>query len=231
MSIARPSRAPGRAASGSADRPASSAARRSGARPRPRPRRSTSRPTSSSSFVTTSPPSRIDQPPTMTAVGPDRRAGVAVRVEQVRTVRTEVPVALLPPHRGRVERRQQRDPRLRDRCLGEVIGQHEAGPAVEVDLDGPDSRERWRGSRARSIRSTSAGPPSVPGPNRASQRRTSSACASATGSSAIGAPSQRSSGVQRYWLLIHVPVGFARTIRPSTARRSRTRDARPISPS
>src|SRR5918997_1413702 len=46
------------------------------------------------------------------AVPPDRRAGVAVAVEQPRTVRAQVPVALAPAHHRRIEAWEQRSPWL-----------------------------------------------------------------------------------------------------------------------
>ena len=72
---------------------------------------------------------------------------------------------------------------------------------------------------------------SVPGPNRASQRRMTSTCASLTVMAGIGRPSHRSIGAQRYWLLTQLPRGRARTAFPSTASSSNTRLDMAISPS
>ena len=96
------------------------------------------------------------------AVGPDRRTGIAIDVEQPLTVRPEVEVAVLPAHRRRVERRKERHPRL------VVSGSASSSPgrttrlAVEVDLDG---LHRPRGRRACgpwSIRPTRPGRPRSP---------------------------------------------------------------------
>ena len=54
----------------------------------------------------------------------------------------------------------------------------------------------------------------VPGPNRSSQRRTSSTWASSAGMAASGGPSHGSSAAQRCWLLVQRPVGRARTSTP-----------------
>ena len=64
---------------------------------------------------------------------------------------------------------------------------------------------------------------SVAGPNAASQRLRSSACATATSSSSIGPPSQSSVVTQRNCGLIQVPRGRPRTSRPSIASCGRTR--------
>ncbi len=55
----------------------------------------------------------------------------------------------------------------------------------------------------------------MPGPNRASQRRISSAWASPVDHSSSPSGSHVRSGAQRYWLEIHDPRGRPRTIRPS----------------
>ena len=67
-----------------------------------------SAPTSSSRLKTTSPSVRCDQPPTTRPSPPHRRPRVAVAIEEDARVRPEVPVALLPAHRRRVERREER---------------------------------------------------------------------------------------------------------------------------
>ena len=166
------------------------------------------------------------------AVDPDGRPGVAGRVEQGRPVGAEVPVARFPAHRRRVERRQEGDPgrRRRRRLDGRRGARGRAGRRRARTSTAPIAASAARVSRtvqpvhhARSA--------SVAGPKRASQRRTSAACASATGTGSIGAPSHRSVVVQRYWLLTHVPRGRPRTIRPSTARVSSTRLAMLTSPS
>ena len=121
-------------------------------------------------------------------------------------MRAEVPVALLPAHRRRVERRQERRRRLGRRRRLEVAGEDVAGRAVEVDLLVRDRRQR----RARLAQRPARPPAHVRlgrGPKAASQRRSSSACAAATSSSSIGPPSQSSVVTQRNCGLIHVPRG------------------------
>ena len=73
---------------------------------------------------------------------PHRGAAVARRVEQLRLVLPEVPVALEPAHRRGVERREERGPGLGRLGRLEVVAEQVAGPAVEVDLDGADLLER-----------------------------------------------------------------------------------------
>ena len=55
-------------------------------------------------------------------VPPGGGPGVAVRVEQLGLVRAEVPLALEPPHRGRVQRGEERRPRL-----GRAVGSRSSG--------------------------------------------------------------------------------------------------------
>src|ERR671919_3013625 len=74
-------------------------------------------------------------------VPPDRGARVPCRVEDLLLVRPEVPGALVPAHRGGVERRQQRRPRLDRLGRLEVVRQQEARLPVELDLHGADVRE------------------------------------------------------------------------------------------
>ncbi len=88
------------------------------------------------------------------ALPPHRRPGVAARVEQLLLVAAEVPLAVGPAHRRRVERRQQRRPRL-DRGDGiEVVRQQVAGLPVELDRDGAE-----RGQRAADEAERGAEPP------------------------------------------------------------------------
>ena len=70
----------------------------------------------------------------------------------------------------------------------------------------------------------------VPGPNAASQRRTSSAWAAPGSRVPRPPPSQVAAGAQRYWLEIHEPRGRARTMRPSVASRNSTRVETPTVP-
>ena len=64
---------------------------------------------------------------------------------------------------------------------------------------------RARPSRRASSRSTTSTSSTVAGPKAWSQRRTSSTWAASSSHSAKPPGSQDSSGVQRYWLLIHEP--------------------------
>ena len=86
----------------------SSAARRVNAR---RP----SRPGSSSSCSWTRPSPILIPAADHAAVPPGRRPGIAVAVEDLAAVLAEIPVAVEPTHRGDVEARQQRGPRVRSR--------------------------------------------------------------------------------------------------------------------
>ena len=155
-------------------------------------------------------------------VDPDRRAGVAGAVEQRRAIPTEVPVAIGPAHGRGVESGKERDPRLGRRARLEVIGQHVADPAsIEVHLDGSIG--------ARAFLVAPSDQPvhhlmssRVPGPKTRSHFLTSSARATSTGISAMPSGSQRSIGLQRNWLAIHVPSGRPRPIRPSSARWKKT---------
>ena len=102
----------------------------------------TSAPTSSSRTRSTA-PSFVDQPPTIRPSTQIGRAPVAGGVEHLRAVRTEVPVALEPAHRGRVERGQQGDPGLDGADGVGVVGQHPARPAaVQRHLDRADVPQR-----------------------------------------------------------------------------------------
>src|ERR687892_1322474 len=74
-------------------------------------------------------------------VPPDRGAGVSGRVEDLLLVRPEVPAALVPAHRGGVEWRQKRRPRLDRLGRLEVVRQQVARLPVEFDLHGADVRE------------------------------------------------------------------------------------------
>ena len=132
-------------------------------------------------------------------------------------MRPEVPVALLPAHRRRVERREERGGRLGRRRRLEVAGEHVAGRAAEVDLGVRAPRRVPRASPAAVQPVHQRMSVSVAGPKAASQRRSSSTCAAATSSSSIGPPSQSSVVTQRNWGLIHVPRGRPRTRRPSIA--------------
>ena len=69
-------------------------------------------------------------------------------------MRAEVPVALLPAHRRRVERRQQRRRRRRNGRRLEVVPEHVASRAAEVDL-----RVRHRGERGARLPQRPTGPP------------------------------------------------------------------------
>ena len=92
-------------------------------------------------------------------------------------------------------------------------------PASRSTSTAPAAASAWRVWRcghpvhhARSVR--------VPGPNAASQRRTSSVRA-ASGSRAGRPPSSQSAvAAHRYWLEIHVPRGCPRTMRASVASRT-----------
>ena len=66
----------------------------------------------------------------------------------------EVPVALLPAHRGRIERRQERGGGCRHSGWLEIAGEHVAAGAVEVDLCMGHGGERGAGLLCRP-----AGPP------------------------------------------------------------------------
>ena len=106
------------------------------------------------------------------SVGPDGGPGVAVDVVELLAVRAEAEVAVLPAHRRRVERGQQRDPRVgRGHRLG-VAGEHQAGQAVEVDLDGVERRECSPGARL-----GPAGPPLQVVERWPARRTVSQACA------------------------------------------------------
>ena len=151
------------------------------------------------------------------SVPPDRRAGVAVRVEQDPACSPRVPAALLPAHRRRVERRQQRRGRLRPRVRLEVAVEDVANGAVEVDERMRDRSER-RARLARRPAVHQRMSVSVAGPNAASQRRSSSACALATSSSSIGPPSQSSVVTQRNCgLITSRAAGRGRAVPPSRA--------------
>ena len=84
-------------------------------------------------------------------------------------VGAEVPLALLPAHRRRVERRQQRRPRL---AAGSARGRRgaPAGPAAEIDLCRPDRGERAARLSRRAARSTIGWPSRLPGRTRSSHR-------------------------------------------------------------
>ncbi len=69
-------------------------------------------------------------------------------------MRAEVPLALLPAHRCRVERGEERRRALRRGCRLQVVGEHISRAPTEVDLDGSDGGER--GAR---VTSGPAGPP------------------------------------------------------------------------
>src|ERR687895_504941 len=66
-------------------------------------------------------------------VPPDRGARVPGRVEDLLLVRPEVPAALVPAHRGGVEWRQQRRPRLDPLGGGGGVPQQEAPLPVQFD--------------------------------------------------------------------------------------------------
>ena len=138
------------------------------------------------------------------AVGPDRRPGVPVRVEQRRPMLAEVPVAVGPAHDRRVEGREEGH---RGRAvvrpipvmpaLGlDIVGEDPAPAVVELDLDRPDL-----GQRPADLGDRPAGPPlevaNRAGTEAASQRRTSSSRAAAFGSSTSGPDSHASIRVQR----------------------------------
>ena len=100
----------------------------------------------------------------------------------------EEEVPLLPAHDGGVEHRQQRRPRL-DRRRRRRASSGSTQPvvaAVEGDLDGVDVGQARRDGGGWS-RATTAGRLRCPGPNVPSQRRTSSAYPSRSGSGS-GAP-------------------------------------------
>ena len=169
------------------------------------------------------------------AIEPDRRAGVAVAVEQGRAVRPEIPVARGPAHRRRVEGRQERDPRVRARpspvSRSSAITRPVV-PSLEVDLDrvergeGPaDGPERPAGPPAQVVgRAGTVG--AQPALHQLGLGR------GLRDSRRPGPPSstQRCIGSQRYWLLTHVPRGRPRLIRPSIASRNRTRVETPTVP-
>ncbi len=86
-------------------------------------------------------------------VDPDGRADVAAVVEQGGDVLgIEVPVTGLPAHRGRVQRRQERHPRLRGDDRVEIVGQDPPLPLGQVDghrVDCSQCRPRRRERPAR----------------------------------------------------------------------------------
>jgi hypothetical protein len=136
-------------------------------------------------------------------------------------VRAEVPVALLPAHRRRVERRAEVQPPARGarRARGRRRGR--AGRAVELD----GGMRAWRRAplapRAPSSPVHQRISTSVAGPNAYSQRRSSSAWAAAVSTS--GAPSGAS--VPAVLPVRPRAAGRPRTIAPSAPAAAGTRDA------
>src|ERR1700752_3261589 len=78
-------------------------------------------------------------------VPPRRRSRVAVAVEHLATMPAEIPLAVNPAHRRDIEPRQQCTPWFGFRLLFEVVGQREAGRAVQIDLDRADVLQRMAG--------------------------------------------------------------------------------------
>ena len=70
----------------------------------------------------------------------------------------------------------------------------------------------------------------VPGPNLASQRRTSSLRASSAGMDGTPPGSHVAIGDHRYWLLVQEPFGRPRATRWSVERRNSTRVDMPMVP-
>src|SRR5262249_14406755 len=75
------------------------------------------------------------------AVPPDGGPDVAECVEEGGLVVAEVPVASLPAHRGRVEGGQEGGDRTSRWGRVEIIGEDDAGLAVEDDVDGVEGGE------------------------------------------------------------------------------------------
>src|SRR5207248_10696898 len=99
------------------------------------------------------------------AIGPDRRPDVATAVEERGAVRAQVPVARGPAHRGRVEGREERDPRLGFRYRFEVVRERDADDALKVDLGRAE-----RGERLLGLARGPAGPPLQVGDRRWAER-------------------------------------------------------------
>ena len=75
-------------------------------------------------------PPRADDLP----VPPRSGAGIAVRIEQLLLVRSELPVALEPTHRGGVERRQERTPGFDGHRFVDIIRQYITGTTIQTTL-------------------------------------------------------------------------------------------------
>ena len=165
-------------------------------------------------------------------VGPDRRPGIAVAIEQLLGVGAQVPLASLPPHRRGVERRQQRDPvagrlpRPRGRRAAPTPG---SGSDASRTSTAPIADKVEVASRAVQPvhHRTSV---MVAGPKARSQRRSRLAHASDGGIGSMPPSIHRSKGAHRYWPDVHDPSGRARTMRPSVASRNNTRVDRPTVP-
>ena len=159
-------------------------------------------------------------------VRPHGRTGVAVAVEQHRRMLADVPRTPLPSHRRRIERRQQGDPRL-DRSLGcQVVGEHDPGIGLTLEIDGDHVEP---GERRTHHADTESRPPDDVAERRRPERRQPATHQLRTSrSDARPVPSASGASVHRCWLLVHEPDGRPRRIRPSAASRLNTRPATPI---
>ena len=129
------------------------------------------------------------------AVHPGGRPAVAVGVEDLARRGAEVEAALLPAHRRRVERRQQRRPRpgVGDRL--DVVGQDPAdGAAVEGHRDRLDVGERTTHGRLGGARATRPGRPRCRGRRTCSQAATRAAYPSCSGSGVRHCPQPLAGG-------------------------------------
>ena len=132
--------------------------------------------------------------------------------KRIAAVRAEVPVALLPAHRRRVERRQERGRRLgaAASARGRPRARSRSPPSSSTSACGTAA------SAARVSRSGPAGPPADVGLGGRAERREPAAeqlrlRRRRRRARSIGPPSQSSVVTQRNWGLIHVPRGRPRT--------------------
>ena len=134
-----------------------------------------------------------------------------LRSNSARAVRAEVPVAVLPAHRRRVERGQQRHPRPGAGHRLDVVGQHQPGrAAVEVDLDRHRARRARRGcgpivQPVHHFRSATGAGPERGAATAAPARPARHRCRAPAGRPA----SHADTGAQRYCVLVQRAEGAA----------------------